>query len=136
MNGNYPHFAIIAPGINAAAVDPEELKPSETVVLDWMFGEKIPQDMIDTIGAVEEHFKLLEKWLKAARDVLKRKVQEPQEAGQETVTVASRFEAHYIKSWRTDIDRDSVKRDMGQDWYNEHCESTPILTLKVTPRRN
>ena len=119
-------FAVVAPGLDPARVN---LIPN-LVKLGWKFGEVPPGELIDQVKLVDDHLKALEKWVEAARGVLKARLPVPELAGQETVTRGLLYEAHYSKSTRTDIDRDKVKAHFGAEYPN-YCKTSEILTLKI-----
>lgn len=121
-------FVVCAPG-----VDPASVKIVPTLnKLGWKFGEIDPGDLIDQVKMVDDYFKALEKWIEAARGVLKARLPAPALAGEETVTRGLVYEAHYSKSTRTDIDRDKVKAHFGEE-YPQYCKTSEILTLKIIP---
>lgn len=121
-------YVIAAPG-----VDPSSVKVLPDIeVLGWKFKDYDRGDLIDLCEQVDDQMSALETWLKAARDVLKATLPKPANPGEETVTAGKKFEAHYILSTRTDVDRDKVKAYFG-DKYGDYCKSTPIYTLKIVP---
>lgn len=122
-------YVVLSPGMSA---DKVVIEP-HVVKLDWMFAEKTEKDLIDLIAEVDKQQKVLEKWKEAAKGVLKPRLSEPVDPGSETITYGKAYEAHYSKSIRTDIDRDMVKADMGQDWYLKHCKVSEVLMLKIVP---
>jgi hypothetical protein len=125
---NIKFYAVIAPGVNSEKVSIEP----EIVKLDWAFAAVSDDLLIDTIASVGARLKALDKWLEAAKGVLKTRLEEPAEPGQETVTQGKLFEAHYSLSTRTALDQEKVKEDLG-DRYPEFCKTTPVLTLKIVP---
>jgi hypothetical protein len=123
-----PFYLVVAPGVDPQSV---EVEPA-VVKLTWNFGQMDRGELIDLAKEVDEHLKALEKWVEGARGVLKQTLPAPAEPGTETITRGHRFEAHYIKSMRSDVDREKVKAYFGPK-YPEYCKSTGILTLKIVP---
>lgn len=122
-------FVVCAPGIDPSTVQVK----SSLEVLGWKFSDMDRGDLIDLAAQVDSQLKVLGKWHEAAKGVLKQTLPVPADPGTETVTLGRKFEAHYVKMVRSDIDRDSVKRDMGDKWYGEHCKTTEVLQLKIVP---
>ena len=121
-------YVVLSPSAN-----PEKIEiDSEIVALSWAFAKLDNEQMIDQIAEVDKQLKALDKWIEAARGVLKARLKEPEEAGQETVTRGVAYEAHYVKSSRTALDQAKVKEFLG-DSYPKYCKTTPVLTLKITP---
>lgn len=120
-------YGVVRPGVEPASVN---VVPN-LVKLGWKFAELPTEALIDTVQEVDDYLGAMEKWVKAAREVLKTRLPVP-EIGQETVTPGVQYEAHYTKSVRTDVDRDKVKSYFG-DKYPEYCKSMEILTLKIRP---
>lgn len=129
MKPTVQFFLIVAPGQDPAGVG---VTP-EVVKLGWKFAEFDRGDLIDQVKEVDTHMKALEKWCEAARGVLKQTLPVPNQDLPETVTPGKKYEAHFIWSIRRDIDRDTVRKDMGDSWYASHCKESPILTLKIVP---
>lgn len=126
-------FIVAAPGVapDAAQALASEVEV-EKVGLHWKFADFTQEDLIDLSKQVDQQLAALEKWNEMARNVLKQKLPKPADAGTETVTRGRFFEAHYVKSVRTDIDREKVKVHLG-DRYPEFCKTSDIYTLKIVP---
>lgn len=122
-------LAVVKPGLRAEAV---EAQP-EVMVLDFMFATKGDSDLVEQCGRVDRQLKALEKWFEAAKDVLKSRLPVPDTIGTNTETFGENWKAVYSRENRIDIDRESVKRDMGEEWYGQHCKETPILKLQFKP---
>jgi hypothetical protein len=120
-------YGVVKPGVDPGLVN---VVP-HLVKLGWKFAEMPTDQLIDSLQEVNGYMKALEKWTESAKGILKGRLPEP-EVGQETVVAGTKYEAHYTKSVRTDINREKVKAYFG-DKYGEYCESKEILTLKITP---
>ena len=101
--------------------------------LHFKFAEMSDQELIDLAAGVGKSLNAMEKWHKSAVDILKGRLVVPQAVGEVTTTQAEKYIAHYSKEARVDIDRESVKKDMGDDWYAAHCKRLEYVKLSFKP---
>lgn len=130
MKPNVQFFVVVAPGVDPASV---EFEP-EFTLLDFKFGTREPGELIDQVKEVQEHMAALEKWAEAAKVVLKQKLDKPTAENPELVTPGKRFEAHYVRTVRVDVDREKVKAHFGEEVYaRDYCKHGEVFMLKFKP---
>jgi hypothetical protein len=125
---------VLTPIVLRPGVKPEAVGAVEYVAmpLDWFFAAKSEADLIDQIAKAEDHLKAITKWAKAGREVLKKRWNAPS-AGEILVTPGQMFQAEFATKVRMDIDRESVRKDMGDEWYAAHCARTEYQELRFKP---
>lgn len=124
-----PFYVVVAPGKNPdlVLVEPSVQK------LTWNFGQMDRGDLIDLVEEVDEFCSAYVKWVKAAREVLKQTLEAPTAENPQVIVAGHRYQANYTYSIRRDINREMVRKEMGDKWYADHCSESPVLTLKITP---
>lgn len=122
-------FIVLKPGINVADVDTKELNPV-VMMLDFQFGVKTDEELIDLIPQIDAKLKGLAKWIEAAKGVLKSRLKAPENVGDVSITRAHTFEAVYSKRQRISLNTELVKQEMGEEWYAEHCMTTEYEELR------
>ncbi len=83
--------------------------------------------LADTVGELDFKCKALEAELKAAKDALKTRGVAKAEGRLFTVTVSD--------SVRWSLDTAAVKAAMGERWYDAHCRSAVVSTVRVAMNR-
>lgn len=83
--------------------------------------------LIDLLGAFRKIKSTAEMYEKAISGLLKGKLP----AG-ETFT-GQKFEFFITMQMRRDIDRDLLKQEFGEDWYQEHCKESEVVLANCRP---
>lgn len=120
---------IYKPGQNPGSAD-IRLRPLE---LGFMFGKMTDQEMIDAIPLADKYLKGLDKWIKAAKEVAKGRLKQPDTVGSPLIYKGTVFQVVYAKMERTDIDRDKVRAKYGEDGYRELCSTVPYYQMNFGP---
>lgn len=123
-------FVIVPPGVTADMVEVE----ANVQKIDFNFAEKSEQEMIDNMALVNSQQAALEKWLKTAKEVMKARLVAPALAGEFTRATGTNFEVNYWKKERTDVDRQAIIAEMGEEWYANHCKTTEYYELRFSPK--
>ena len=80
--------------------------------------------LADQIGDLDCQSKAIETELKAAKDALKARGVEK--------AFGERFTVCVSETVRWNLDTAAVKAEMGAKWYDAHCKTAPVTTVRVT----
>lgn len=103
------------------------------IMLNWKFAEQTNEEIIGTCGRLAKQITSTEKWLEAAKEVLKARLLEGR-----TINVGSGVEfagtmqigATLSKRERTGIDTERLKADFGDAWYASYCKMTEYYEIR------
>lgn len=90
-------------------------------------GDLDDEQLIDLLGSFRKIKSLADKYDKTISGILKAKLPAEEEF------TAGRFTFYMQVTQRTDIDRDLLKTEMGEDWYAEHCKTSEVVISKCQP---
>ena len=117
------------PGVDVAPDQLIELTPE---VLGWKFASVDTETLTDQIARANRFMGALEKWVKAAKVAYLTRLPVPLR-GLPVVTQGKEFMSVYSAMERADIDREAVKKDMGEEWYTAHCKTTSYVQVSFKP---
>jgi hypothetical protein len=86
----------------------------------------ISNNLADQIGQLDAQIKVLTERLDALKSEAKALGFEQIEGQVFTVSIG--------KSIRSSLDTASVKKELGQQWYDDHCKMAEVVTLRIKPR--
>lgn len=122
----------LKPGQDFADFDPNayeiDLQP-----YSFKFAQRTDKEIIDEMGTLNVLAKACEKWLATAKDVLKGRLKMPEVVGDNVVVPGGSYFATVSLKAREDIDRELIKKEMGEDWYAAHCKRTEYTELRIKP---
>ena len=101
-------------------------------VLGWKFASVETSQLTDQIARAIKFHAALEKWVKAAKVAYSTRLSVPLQ-GLPVVTRGTEFMSVYSAMERADIDREAVKKDMGEEWYTAHCAVTSYFQMSFKP---
>jgi hypothetical protein len=81
--------------------------------------------LADEIGALDAQIKALTEQLSKLKD-------EAKSRGLDTLE-GKLFKVSFDKSIRASLDTASVKQELGQQWYDDHCKLAEITTCRIKP---
>lgn len=81
--------------------------------------------LADEIGALDAQIKALTEQLNALKDEAKARNLDSIEGKLFTVSID--------KSIRASLDTASVKQELGQAWYDDHCKLAEVTTVRIKP---
>lgn len=123
-------FVVVPPGSTSDAIEIE----ANIQKIDFNFAEKSEKEMIDSMALVNAQQAALEKWLKTAKEVMKARLVAPAKTGEFTQATGTKFEVSFWKKERTDVDRQAIITEMGEEWYAAHCRTTEYYELRFAPK--
>jgi hypothetical protein len=82
--------------------------------------------LADQIGQLDAQIKVLNERLEALKDQAKY-------SGLDEI-VGNIFVVTVGKSVRASLDTASVKKELGQQWYDDHCKLAEVTTVRIKPR--
>ena len=82
--------------------------------------------LADQIGQLDAQIKVLTEQLEALKKQAK-------ESGLEEI-VGQVFVVSVGSSIRASLDTAKVKKELGQQWYDDHCKLAEVTTVRVKPR--
>ena len=85
-------------------------------------------DIIDAFGDVKAEKKRMERLENYLKEALVARM--PDDAGEYDT---KRFHVTRATQSRTDLDRDLLKEEYGEEWYREHCVTTEFTVVRLKP---
>jgi regulator of replication initiation timing len=86
----------------------------------------ISNTLADQIGQLDAQIKVLTKQLETLKA-------QAQSSGLDEI-VGNIFVVTVGKSVRASLDTASVKKELGQQWYDDHCKLAEVTTVRIKPR--
>lgn len=117
------------PGFDYSTIDVRAIP----LMLNWKFAELSNEEIIGTCGRLAKQIASTEKWLEAAKEILKERLLKDR-----TINVGSGLEfsgsmqiaATLSKRERTGIDTERLKADFGDAWYASYCKTTEYYEIR------
>lgn len=81
--------------------------------------------LADEIGSLDAQIKALTEQLSALKDEAKARGLDKIEG--------KLFSVSIDKSIRASLDTSSVKKELGQAWYDDHCKLAEVTTVRIKP---
>lgn len=81
--------------------------------------------LADEIGLVNDQIKALQAKLDSLKDEAKARGLDKVEG--------KLFSVSFDKSIRSSLDTASVKAELGQSWYDDHCKLAEVTTCRIKP---
>lgn len=82
--------------------------------------------LADQIGALDAQIKALTEELSALKERAKATGKDALDGQLFKVTIS--------KDIRSSLDTASVKKELGQSWYDDHCKLAEVTTLRIKPQ--
>lgn len=86
----------------------------------------LTNNLADQIGQLDAQIKVLTEQLEALKAEAKGLGFEQIEGRVFTVSIG--------KSIRASLDTASVKKELGQQWYDDHCKMAEVTTVRIKPK--
>lgn len=86
----------------------------------------LTNNLADQIGQLDAQIKVLTEQLEALKAEAKGLGFEQIEGRVFTVSIG--------KSIRASLDTASVKKELGQQWYDDHCKLAEVTTVRIKPK--
>jgi len=125
----------VVPIVLKPGVDPEAFRTKYNVsitadFLHWMFAKTSEKEFVDSIARAKSFLASLEKWVKAANEAMKGRIKLPDIINESVVTQGFSYVAVATLRERMDIDREKVKAEMGDEWYNARCSPVQYTEIR------
>ena len=100
-------------------------------LLEWNFAEQSREQIINTLGPVNKFISGLEKWVEAAKDILKEEAKKLNiKVGEQSEIKAGDWVGVVSHRERIGLDTEAIKAEMGDAWVAAHSKVTDYYEIR------